>query len=87
VSTKHGQDLTADLLHDLTVEQSAPPARTEPPAAPAPTIRPENDGDPSPVVETALFLAPSAWSLPRIDRTDAALSVSVGPVRVRFRRR
>ena len=77
------QDLTADLLHDLADEESAPtvpapsPSRSTPPA-PAAT---------SPFVETALFLAPRAWRRPGVRRAGGSLSVSAGPVRLRVGRR
>jgi hypothetical protein len=78
------QDLTADLLHDLADEESAPtvPAPSPSRSAPAPAA-----ASPSPFVETALFLAPRAWRRPGVRRAGGSLSVSAGPVRLRIGRR
>ncbi len=74
------EDLTADLLHDLTEEQSQPvPAPKATPAVPEPAT--------SPVIETRLFLAPSAWRRPRLARDGGSVSLSAGPLQVRVGRR
>lgn len=79
------QDLTADLLHDLADEASAPtvpapsPSRPTPPAPAA--------GSASPFVETALYLSPRAWRRPGVRRAGGSVSVSAGPVRLRVGRR
>jgi hypothetical protein len=74
--SSRSDDLTADLLQDLTAEQ-------ERPAVPA------NSGQtaPSAVIETAVFLAPSGWQRPGLARDGRSVSISAGPVRVRIRRR
>ena len=79
------EDLTADLLHDLTEEQAQPaPA----PKAPAPKARAvAAEPAPSAVVETRLFLAPSAWQRPRLARDGGSFSLSAGPLQVRLGRR
>lgn len=71
-------DLTADLLHDLTAEQQRPTT------AAAPVRR--RDGAPSAVVEASLFLSPRSWLRPAVARDREALTLSAGPVRVRLRR-
>jgi hypothetical protein len=80
------EDLTADLLHDLTEEQAQPasaPTAPKAPKAPAAATEPA----PSAVVETRLFLAPSAWQRPRLARDGGSFSLSAGPLQVRLGRR
>jgi hypothetical protein len=86
VSTRNrSQDLTADLLHDLAAEDTAP-AVAPPPGITAPAAH-ETRAAPSPFVETSLFLAPRAWLRPRVAVSGATVSVSAGPIRLRVGRR
>jgi hypothetical protein len=72
------EDLTADLLQDLTAEQ-------ERPTSAAAAARRRQDS-PSAVVQASLFLAPRGWRRPGVTRDRGALTVSAGPVRVRLGR-
>jgi hypothetical protein len=86
VSTRNrSQDLTADLLHDLADEQanplvSAPSVATRSPAIEAVAAQP------SPFLQTTLFLAPRSWLRPGIARSGASVSLFAGPVRLRLGR-
>ncbi len=79
-----GQDLTADLLHDLEAEQAA--STVAGPSAPA-LASSLGQPEPAPFVETSLYLAPRAWRRPAVSRAGGSLSVSAGPVRLRIGRR
>ncbi len=83
------EDLTADLLHDLTEEQAQPAPAPKAPKAPKGPTAPAaaTEPAPSPVVETRLFLAPSAWQRPRLARDGSSFSLSAGPLQVRLGRR
>lgn len=71
--SSRSEDLTADLLQDLTAEQ----------AAPAPPPEPGADA----FVETSLFLAPSTWKRPGLGRDGRSIAFRAGPVQVRIGRR
>lgn len=73
------EDLTADLLHDLTAEQQQPTTSA--------LAARQRDDAPSAVVEASLFLAPRTWLRPAISRDAEALTISAGPVRLRLGRR
>ena len=75
------QDLTADLLHDLEAEEAAPVVIDPPPPAPAaPLAKPE----PTPFVETSLYLVPWAWRRPSVFRSGWSIFLSAGPARIRI---
>lgn len=76
--SSRADDLTADLLHDLTAEAAAAPA---PPSAPPPA----SDG--AAFVDTDFFLAPRSWKRPAIGRDGEALAFRAGPLQVRIGRR
>ena len=84
--SSRADDLTADLLHDLTTEQQTPPA-----PATQPRQAPERTGDGAaqgaPFVDTDFFLAPQHWKRPGIARDRGALAFRAGPVQVRIGRR
>ncbi len=77
--SSRADDLTADLLHDLTVEQGAQPA----PSVPA---QQREDAGVA-FVDTELFLAPRTWKRPGIGRDGDAFALRAGPVQVRIGRR
>lgn len=83
--TTRAQDLTADLLHDLTEEQEHPTTALERPPATAASARTERS--PSAFVETSLWLAPSGWRRPRLSLDAHTLALSAGPVRLRIVRK
>jgi hypothetical protein len=81
VTTRNrSQDLTADLLHEIDDAEAAPVLATPPAVDPA-------SADPTPFIETTLFLAPRTWLRPGIARTGTTVAVSAGPVRLRLGRR
>lgn len=77
--SSRADDLTADLLHDLTAEQEAPPAR--------PASVKEHAADATAFVETDFFLAPRTWKRPGLGRDGNALAFRAGPVQLRIGRR
>jgi hypothetical protein len=84
--SSRSDDLTADLLHDLTEEQAQPAPAPEKAAAPKARAT-AAEPTPSAVVETRLFLAPSTWQRPRMARDGGSFSLSAGPFQVRLGRR
>lgn len=80
--SSRADDLTADLLHDLTAEQESTPV------APAqPEQAPEHAPDGAAFVDTDFYLAPRSWKRPGIGRDGGALAFRAGPVQVRIGRR
>jgi hypothetical protein len=80
--SNRSQDLTADLLHDLQLEEAAAAAL---PPVPAPASS-HVAAEPTPFVETALYLAPHTWRRPMVARAGRSVSVSAGPLRLRIGR-
>jgi hypothetical protein len=78
--SSRSDDLTADLLQDLTAEQAAPVA-TPAHASATETERPDA------FVETSLYLAPHTWKRPGIGRDATAIAFRAGPVQIRIGRR
>lgn len=75
------QDLTADLLHDLEVEEAAPTVVR--PSASASFERAE----PVPFAEVSLYPGPRTWQRPTFSRAGRSIAAGLGPVRVRIGRR
>lgn len=78
--SSRADDLTADLLHDLTAEAAAAPA-------PVPAPAPPRAGEGAAFVDTDFFLAPRSWKRPGIGREGEALALRAGPLQVRIGRR
>lgn len=79
--SSRSDDLTADLLQDLTAEQAAPVA---PATRPAPA---HTDDGADAFVDTSLFLAPNTWKRPGVVRDGSAIAFRAGPVQIRIGRR
>jgi hypothetical protein len=80
------QDLTADLMHDLTdgVADYRPAASAAARPVSAASAARGRAPAPSAFVETSLFLPPRNWLRPRVSRAGAMVSLDIGPLRLRF---